>query len=157
VDPVSGTDVARAEGFGKSSDTVTVIPPAGIAGTGWSIDAAFGLIATGAVVTGDTPTLPYNGIDGSIWLDGGIPQTNVPGVSENIFCRTAGLCDFTLDLGIFLSSSNPTFGLNMLLDASVTNSGFADALDTGQAFLTLPDGYSFTSASGFFNGFVLRA
>jgi hypothetical protein len=142
------TQLASGDGFGMFFDNLTIIPSASAGDSGNF--AILGITIHGFQAQNAE-------IQAGIWLNGGIPDTTVPGVSDSNQCITtedsggSGDCDFTLQLTMPLSIFTPTtIAFNMNLIASASNNGLADASSTGQAFLILPPGFTSESASGVF-------
>jgi PEP-CTERM motif len=136
---------ASAAAYAYMVDTITVFAPAG-AGAFWSTDITVGQTVD-ATITG-----PLAGV--TFYL-----RTTANGISfsgptysqEEDVCTST--CEFTQQAVIPVSSSQPEFHFETILVASATGTSgdsTTDALHTGQAFLTLPPGYTFESASGVF-------
>lgn len=58
-------------------------------------------------------------------------------------------CQFALQMGLPIDASDSVFSFTMILNVDAAN-GYADAFNTAQAGVVLPQGDTFTSASGVF-------
>jgi len=156
----SGEDCSGSTGNAEIYETITVLPPAGGGGL-WSADGTLGFTVDSTVqnyggVEPDTGAAP-GGVGANLyWAPGAVSlfypyfsrvYNQCPSVA---LAPYSGACNFTLQFVIPVSSSAPTFTLYMTLQANGGWFGYGDASNTGQAFLTLPPGYSFESASGVF-------
>lgn len=123
-------------------DTITIFAPAGAAAF-WSTDITIGQTVD-ATIDG-----PSAGITAYLRTANG----SGPTYSSEVENTCSSTCEFTQQAVISVSSSQPEFHFETVLVAGANGTSgdsTADALHTGQAFLTLPPGYTFESASGVF-------
>ena len=153
----------QASATARFSDTVTLVLPSGYTASTIPF-ATFGLTLSGASLGTSGPTLDaaHPGAKISDFLQ------VTPGSSGVSGCQSTDPTDFcggpnsSLNLGITFTNipaSDLVFTLTAQLQATATGfdpgqgvfpkgSGFADAMDPGQLSINLPQGFSFTSASG---------
>jgi hypothetical protein len=141
--------LASGSGTAAFFDTLTITPPANADG---SYSALFGEVVDGS-------------IEDNAALESELQVGTMPTVDQECndyypYGEAQGECSFTIQVTVPLSSVTTTIlafsielqcGTASAADFPVDDGGGGcDAMDTGQAFLTLPPGFTYTSASGVF-------